>query len=936
MKIVCAVLTALTVAILLLPRQDYSVAAATSCKVQRVDADFTTYCVAADDIDGDGKDEIIAGSFDHKIHVLKPCGTVLWSCAAGGLPYSLATGDVNGDGKKEIAAVVQDSKGSVCLYEYKKGVLWRFSDDRPFLCIAMGDFENDGRKEVAVGSFLGSLYILDASNGAIKMRKDFASDIFISAVSFGDIDGRPGDELVLGTSKKGLFAIDGRGKILWRKKPKSLGIYEEKGSKRGKSRHPHGKMENVQSICVTDLTGDGKTEVIVGSAPCGLVTVLARNGDKIWQKSFPQIANLYSSCSVAVGNFVGDMRKELFCLFNGWIRSGQKGTSPGIMLRSDGNEIGSYWPQSSFFSICRAQTDRSSHEKLVMSSSARGRGVNVVSFDKEGQDELSAYRDSAYLSIEPELLRFKRSATSVPVTKMERTFHFLYRCNYKDIYGRVGEDLKRFLSPLYSVPGDNAVVVTSLYEKSLSQRLVRGIPKKFVEKERILEIAAWFEEHRVPFFLDIGKHAKLYFSPDTLEKVLQRARRSCRGFIVDENNYTKTDLWRGFLYDLDRILSMLAKYPGKKLIMNEYLGFWHRFPLDMNSYNTLFKPQYRDVLVPVYKPNNMKSPELNLGVLVGLWKAGVIKNWGVGVYADMWKWAPVFIGAPGDVVSRFALEGISLGANYFVFARNVSQDSKVTLDLDPGYKAYFNVLYDLVSKRVIKPIEGPQHLFVSSFALQEAANPMEVQKRAAGNKIYWQEIYRMRGPLDTGFILQAIRKNYIPGYFYDMKNYYDGLFPKNPYGYVSIFPETIDPLSVEGVEECWVVKADGSLYRREGKAATKPLQSRTEDAMAEALKKFKQGLPFTTPDAFLSTQRTREGYLVYLINPNSFNSQAVKAVVSINTHEKIEYIIDAISGKELTRKGNTLELVIPESLFRIVRIIVAERQSPRMDARLSN
>jgi hypothetical protein len=929
----------LAVALLVLPDTALAKAPLVMTNLKSHGNEFMAYSVIADDIDGDGRSEIIAGSFDHRVYVLDSEARILWSYNVGGLPFALATGDVNNDGKKDIVAVVQNSPSSVIALEYKKGILWTFTDDLPFLSVAVGDFGGRGRKQIAAGSFLGALYVLD-SHGTVTFKKTFSADSLICALEFGDLDRVPGEELVVGTSRDGVYGLNNKGEILWHAEAKSLRNKDkEEGTKKDKKRdkkkdkkktrvkegkkskklHPRNKMENIQSICVTDLTGDGEEEVIIGSRPSGLVTVLNGKGDLLWQKNFPQMMNDRSSAFIAVGNFIGDTPKELFCLLNGVVLSGRKGTSPFVMLDSHGAEIGDYHPLSAFFSICSGYVDKTGYERVIMSSSVRGHGINLVSFGEgKGQDSSALSKDISQMNIEPYLNRIKTTAAKTIKAKRTRNFHFLYRTNYRDIYGKNAKEFEQLLKPLRSIPGDNAVVVTSLYEEKLSRNLRGGKPRKFLSSSNIEEMAAWFEKNKIPFFLDIGKHAKLYISLGTLENVLQAARQSCRGFIVDENSYTRPQLWEDFLRDLDRILAMLSKYQGKKLIMNEYLGFWHRFPLDKRAFSTLFKPEYRDILVPVYKPNNMKSPELNMGVLVGLWKAGAINNWGVGIYGDMWKWASTFIGTPGDVELRFALEAISLGANYFVFARNVSQESKTTLDLDLHYKIYFETLYDLIAKGVVAPVDKPDLLVVSPVALQELANPNEIAKRRSGTQVYWQEIYRWRGSLDAGFFMQSTGQNYLTKYCYGMANYFDGLFPRNPYGYVLIFPEGIDPNKVSGIQNYYVINEDGGISKREG-GALKRVQG--DGSILKTFEEYGKRLPFTTPNAFLSAQKTAEGYLIYLINPSLFDTKDVRATLTINVNPGKIRLTDAISGEVLNlTKDQSLEIEIPAGLFRIIKV----------------
>ena len=885
---------------------------------KQLSAEFVAYSVVAADLDGDAQWEAIAGAFDGRVYVLDSGGSILWSYDVGSLPYALAVADVNGDGKKDIIAVVQDALGSVVALNYKKGVLWTFSNDRPLLSVAVGDAEGDGHREVAVGSFLGVLYVLEGKSGTVRFQKTLSPEMFICALAYGDLDGVAGDELVVGTSNKGLFVLNPVGKVLWRVKAKSPRDGNSGDNKSGKMSHPRYKMENVQSLCIEDLTGDGRNEVIVGSHPCGFVAAYTGNGRKLWQWNNPERFGTHTSGQLAVGDFTGNKKKEVFCLFNGVDLSGSTATSPAAILDGTGNLIGRYEPKTAFYSVCTACPDEKGCASVLLTSSVRGTGLNVVTFPKDKADPFGAYEDSGQTRILPALQTMAARGAKGEKVSTRDGFHFLYRCNYRDLYGKKGVDLEVFLRPLRSLPGEYGVVLTDLYENDPLSTLRKGKRKHFSDQKQILDMAGWFEQQKIPFFLNAGKHAKLYFRLDTLEMVLKVAKTSCRGFIVDENNYTRTDPWRRFLGNLDQMLSMLAKYPGKKLIMNEYLGFWHRFPMSRDKFEILFNPAYKEILVPIYKPNNMKSPELNLGVLVGLWKAGFIKDWGVGIYGDMWKWGSVFLSTPPDVEIRFAVEAASLGSRYFVFARNVSEDSSKILDLAPSYKAYFEELWRLVGQGAMAPVGDPSHLVISPVMLQAAENPEEVRKRERGTKIYWQDVLTMNGVLDTGFFLQATRKNYLSRYFYDMSHYYDGLFPTNPYGYVTILPEQVDEKPIAGVRKIYVVKGDGLLYEKE-KKTLKPIPL---EAFVGGFAGVYADIPFRTADAFLGVHKEDGGYVIYLINPHVFETKSVTARIVTNLGKVQFSVRDTLSGEAVKVQDNSLSLEIPAGLFRILQVNV--------------
>jgi hypothetical protein len=159
-------------------------------------------------------------------------------------------------------------------------------------------------------------------------------------------------------------------------------------------------------------------------------------------------------------------------------------------------------------------------------------------------------------------------------------------------------------------------------------------------------------------------------------------------------------------------------------------------------------------------------------------------------------------------------------------------------------------------------------------------------------------------------------------YCYDMANYYDGLFPKNSFGYVSIFPDTIDPATVSGIDSYYVVGANHHLFKKIGKG----LAPVSVAGLMQGMRTGRTKLPFTTPDAFVSAHRTAGGYVVYLINPLLFETRDVTASVTLNTEIDGTRITDAVSGEVLTHTKKNLSVNIPAGLFRILKIDVDQTQ----------
>jgi hypothetical protein len=252
----------------------------------RYDTQSPIWSVGSSDLDDDKKNEIVLGSIDHYIYVVDSSGRTLWKFDVHGLPLEIAISDVNGDGRRDIIVASQDTKGRLYVLEYRKRLLWTYAGERPFLCVAAGDIDADGKNcEVVGGALGGLLYVLDGE-GKITWKKRIVEKSSIRTVAVGDIMGDGREEIVCGTRKEGIWALNELGNALWR-------INGRRGLEENYARHW------VRSVVIDDINADGTNEVLIGSRPCGMVTLVSGTGKTVWNKNFPQIVNKSANAQYA-------------------------------------------------------------------------------------------------------------------------------------------------------------------------------------------------------------------------------------------------------------------------------------------------------------------------------------------------------------------------------------------------------------------------------------------------------------------------------------------------------------------------------------------------------------------------------------------------------------------------------------------------------------
>ncbi len=198
------------------------------------------------DIDGEGSNEVIAGSDDGKLYVLNSDGTLKWSYSAENkISSSPAIGDVNNDGSLEIvfgsedmSVYVVDSNGSLQL-RYNAG---GFVVGTP----ALKDLDNNGDLEIIFGTFTKDIIVIhhDGTNyGSFPVNID---ESIMTAAAVGDIDNNGLSDIIVGTWSDNVWAIDEEGNTL--------------------SGFPFSVGDRINSDpALADLSGNSNLEIIVGS-----------------------------------------------------------------------------------------------------------------------------------------------------------------------------------------------------------------------------------------------------------------------------------------------------------------------------------------------------------------------------------------------------------------------------------------------------------------------------------------------------------------------------------------------------------------------------------------------------------------------------------------------------------------------------------------------
>lgn len=250
------------------------------------------------DVDGDGKPEVVFGSYFGEQHVFcvrGASGEVMWKhkSDAGPLDASIAIDDLDNNGELEVLSA-DSSSGHLYNLKPDGKLNWKIqlpnSTDSP---VAIADLDGDGTREFIIGSMwqrdgMGAVGCYSAKKQKLLWERKYKGCIQSEPVLV-DLNADKVLDVIVTTWRgdHGIHAINGKdGKELWNfttaGDEKSMGMY-------------HGVA----------LSGDEKT---IYMATCqGDVYALDTTGKEIWNKHYED----YLFAPITVADVNGDRKEEL-------------------------------------------------------------------------------------------------------------------------------------------------------------------------------------------------------------------------------------------------------------------------------------------------------------------------------------------------------------------------------------------------------------------------------------------------------------------------------------------------------------------------------------------------------------------------------------------------------------------------------------------------
>ncbi|NUQ66283.1 MAG: PQQ-binding-like beta-propeller repeat protein, partial [Pirellulales bacterium] len=294
----------------------------------RPEAQEKITALAVRDLDGDGRDDVVAGSDRGRLLVLAPDGKPRWNSVAGGPIAAVAVADLDGSQKKIAVAGSLDC--NVYAFSPDGSPRWKF--ELPYYkragrvrVLLASDLNGDGREEVLAGGENWRYFALDREGKGLWQYESVHPS---SAAAAADLDGDGKRECLLGTiyywwhccgpdgarrwqySVRGPNATVAASANLSGMKDRAAIFGSEDGNLHvlrhdGKLLWMRNVGDEVTGALPIDLDADGREEIVASSKSYHVIALDAE-GEPVWRRNLGDCV-----LSVAVSDVNGNGKPEL-------------------------------------------------------------------------------------------------------------------------------------------------------------------------------------------------------------------------------------------------------------------------------------------------------------------------------------------------------------------------------------------------------------------------------------------------------------------------------------------------------------------------------------------------------------------------------------------------------------------------------------------------
>jgi lambda-carrageenase len=823
------------------------------------------------------------------------------------LPLDLDVEDLDGDGREEMLLASAD--GTLYVFDHNGELRWRFECEAPMIQVR-ALIGKSGRPTILAGGIDKRLYALSPDGDVLKSLE---FDYPVRHIRSGDFLG-DGHEYAAGITAK-----NDKGRFfLQLYEPESLKPIWDKPLGLSTSNSTEGTdfyvswlayRVAVSSLLPMDIDGDGCDEMLISDYfdKKGEIHAFNAEGRKVLSSSLAPIRNLPYRMNLLTRIDMPDVEEQrILGLYGNQI----------ILYRLDGTI--EHVVDGPYSHAC-TEFDSESNTLFLGSSISGGDGIYALHLDQPGWQEdfenlepvgriTQVEQNMATLAAQVEqFVRPAYQSAPQPTTVVtgssakEISNDFLSSHKYENVhfvqFNLFTEDYDR---DFLAAPWD-------------AQRESRH-PYNFTAEE-IIDFALEREERQEPFALWAGHgNDPFYMRLTTIEGILDAAPTMCKALVFPEMERTDEAMEYAVRTHLIPIAELCRRHGTARVVLRNKNIFWNGSCYLELWREILLGGEYHDVFVPSMEETNGRTQAISLSGRMGLWLNGDFDHLSARAVTDnanfsrFWEW-----GAQQNLshLMRSLALRTSLGADICLV--NIYQ----------GDARDLATFYQMLDKGVIAPPERDELLSVADLCLgmkSPSQRFLEHGKNGHGISLFdvreepmvfdRMDCYWGGAPTDPSDF-----SNYAMG----SKNRMLNFLPTNPYGLIASVPEETE-LSGSGRFREMLITDGEFFYDEQGRPVT---AREYKETALEALHESAARLPIRVEgDVAWTVSRIAPSHVRVTLIDSGYLSPADRDARIVLQHVQGTACRDILSGQSIPIIDGTISLTIPAGILRIVDIAV--------------